>query len=171
MRLLPAEKVPKLNTDGEKYRDQQLVYQLPKQDLSLKYCHHVEAAHHTSFQDFVCARNDIALDVGHAVDGVKERNNGSAACCNKCRKAIGSCNGGGGLAVIAPRFGISTMWHPACFTCTTCDELLVSASGHSTTRSCGTWYKVSFRLCTCRLISPTAYSTTKSTASATTRKT
>ena len=78
MRLLPAEKVPKLNTDGEKYRDQQLVYQLPKQDLSLKYCHHVEAPHHTSFQDFVCARNDIALDVGHAVDGVTERSNGSA---------------------------------------------------------------------------------------------
>ena len=122
MRLLPAEKVPKLNTDGEKYRDQQLVYQLPKQDLSLKYCHHVEAPHHTSFQDFVCARNDIALDVGHAVDGVKERSNGSAApVCNKCKKPIG-----GGLAVIAPRFGIATMWHPACFSCTTCDELLVS---------------------------------------------
>jgi prickle len=50
MRQLPPEKIPKLNTDGEKYRDLQLVYQLPKQDLSLKYCHHVDPVHHTSFQ-------------------------------------------------------------------------------------------------------------------------
>ena len=167
MRLLPAEKVPKLNTDGEKYRDQQLVYQLPKQDLSLKYCHHVEAPHRTSFQDFVCARNDIALDVGHAVDGVKERNNGSAAAavCNKCRKAIG-----GGLAVIAPRFGISTMWHPACFSCTTCDELLVRVPSDIRTYSCQL-QPTDRTAVLCRLISRTAYSTTKSTASDTTQKT
>lgn len=89
-------------------------------------------------QDFVCARNDIALDVGHAVDGVKDKSNSNsssngatiaAAGCNKCRKPILASGGGGGsnaMAVIAPRFGIATMWHPGCFTCTTCDELLVS---------------------------------------------
>ncbi|KAH3726299.1 hypothetical protein DPMN_052158 [Dreissena polymorpha] len=34
MEQLPNHKVPKLNSPGEKYRDIQLIYQLPKQDLS-----------------------------------------------------------------------------------------------------------------------------------------
>ena len=38
---LPAEKVPKSDSDGAKYRELQLSYQLPKQDLSLEHCHHV----------------------------------------------------------------------------------------------------------------------------------
>ena len=116
MRQIPTEKVPKLETDGEKYRELQLVYQLPKQDLSLKYCHHVESSQQASFQEFVTARNDIALDVGHPVDSAKERTR-----CYKCKKTIVA----GGLAVMAPRFGLTTFWHPACFTCSMCEELLV----------------------------------------------
>jgi len=34
MDQLPNHKVPRLSSPGEKYRDIQLIYQLPKQDLS-----------------------------------------------------------------------------------------------------------------------------------------
>lgn len=64
-RSLPQNKVPKIGTPGEKYRDKQLVYQLPKQDLALSYCKSVEPKHHQSYEDFINARNEIALDIGY----------------------------------------------------------------------------------------------------------
>ena len=46
MRQLPAEKVPRLGgSQGELYRDNQLRLQLPKQDLSSKYCSNLEPGH------------------------------------------------------------------------------------------------------------------------------
>lgn len=45
-------------------------FQLPRQDLALAYCRYVEPQNHTSYQDFVAARNDIALDIAY----VKETN-------------------------------------------------------------------------------------------------
>lgn len=41
-----------------------LTYQLPKQDLSLKYCKHIDKENVGSFEDFITARNEIALDIG-----------------------------------------------------------------------------------------------------------
>lgn len=64
MSCLPGHKVPRLGTPGEKSRERQLMLQLPKQDLALDYTRHVEPQFHTSFKDFVAARNDIALDIG-----------------------------------------------------------------------------------------------------------
>jgi len=32
-------------------------FQLPRQDLALAYCRYVEPQNHTSYQDFVAARN------------------------------------------------------------------------------------------------------------------
>ncbi|XP_042227868.1 prickle planar cell polarity protein 3-like [Homarus americanus] len=64
MSCLPGHKVPRLATPGEKARERQLMLQLPKQDLALAYTRHVETQYHTSFKDFVAARNDIALDIG-----------------------------------------------------------------------------------------------------------
>lgn len=61
---LPEEKVPKIGTTGDRYRDKQLAYQLPKQDLAMNYCKHVEEEHRASYEDFVSARNEIALDIG-----------------------------------------------------------------------------------------------------------
>ena len=64
--LHPEGKLPKLGTEGETYRQHQLTLQLPKQDLSLKHCQHVSGQRdRASYQDFVCARNDIAMDTGH----------------------------------------------------------------------------------------------------------
>lgn len=40
--------------------------QLPKQDLALAYCRHVETGQASSFEDFITARNEIALDIAYA---------------------------------------------------------------------------------------------------------
>jgi hypothetical protein len=65
---LPTGKVPRLGSPGEKYRDKQLMLQLPKQDLALAYCKNVETQHHPSYEDFINARNEIALDIGYVKD-------------------------------------------------------------------------------------------------------
>lgn len=65
---LPPEKVPKVGASGEQYRDQQLAHQLPKQDLALAFCKHVEPQNRSSYEDFVAARNEIALDIGEYYD-------------------------------------------------------------------------------------------------------
>lgn len=61
---LPEDKVPKIGSTGERHREKQLAYQLPKQDLSLSYCKHIEPQNQSSYEDFVAARNEIALDIG-----------------------------------------------------------------------------------------------------------
>ena len=49
MRQLPPEKVPRVGgSQGELYRDHQLKLQLPKQDLSSKYCSNLEPGHQVS---------------------------------------------------------------------------------------------------------------------------
>lgn len=91
--LLPEDKVPKINTAGERYREQQLSYQWPKQDLALSHCNHIEPPNNASYEDFVAGRNEIALDIAY----VKEINGGPTECVN-CDEDIES------LAVIAPKF-------------------------------------------------------------------
>lgn len=113
--VIPPEKVPKIGTQGERFRDKQLVYQLPKQDLALDYCKHVEEQNRGSYEDFVAARNEIALDIGYVKDTPQ------ATKCAGCSDALNQ----GEMAVTAPKFREQTLWHPRCFKCTTCDELLV----------------------------------------------
>lgn len=66
-----------------------------------------------SFQDFIAARNEIALDIGVARVAPPGSN------CAECSKPlqIPPC-------VSAARMG-SLLWHPGCFKCSTCNELLV----------------------------------------------
>lgn len=55
--------MPKIGTTGERYRIKQLNYQLPKQDIDYAYCKHV-GLDRECFEEFVTARNEIALDIG-----------------------------------------------------------------------------------------------------------
>ncbi|KAK6057633.1 PET domain protein [Cooperia oncophora] len=41
MAQLPNHIVPRVNSSGEKYREKQLLTQLPRQDLSVAYCRHL----------------------------------------------------------------------------------------------------------------------------------
>jgi hypothetical protein len=41
--------------------------------------------------------------------------------CERCKRPIAD----GEIGVVAPKFGDDVLWHPACFTCDSCKELLV----------------------------------------------
>jgi prickle len=134
---LPQEKVPRIGSSGEKFRDKQLALQLPRQDLTINYCKHVDTEHRASYDDFIAARNEIALDVGFVRDAA------AAGKCQTCSEAINQ----GEMCVNAPKLSdeVSATWlsqsasstnqltfrfiqinfHPRCFKCTTCEELLV----------------------------------------------
>lgn len=47
------------------WRTRALASQLPKQDLSLAHCRHIDENHRKQYEDFVAARNEIALDIGN----------------------------------------------------------------------------------------------------------
>ncbi|XP_013135805.1 PREDICTED: testin-like isoform X1 [Papilio polytes] len=98
------------------WRIRALAMQLPKQDLSLSHCQHIDEQHRKQFEDFVAARNEIALDIGLAC-----QHHGASIECMGCNKPIRS----GSIMVQAPRIGEEVAFHPACFTCSECDELLV----------------------------------------------
>ena len=68
------------------------------------------------------ARNDVALDVGHVLDTCKQRST-----CAECHKSIAA----GSVAVVAPKLGPFVVFHPACFTCSACKELLGEISATS----------------------------------------
>lgn len=91
---LPQDKIPKIGSTGERFREKQLAYQLPKQDLALTYCKHVESQHNSSYEDFVSGRNEIALDIANVKDAP------NAANCVTCEERIPQ----GDMAVIAPKF-------------------------------------------------------------------
>ncbi|KAJ8669112.1 hypothetical protein QAD02_000371 [Eretmocerus hayati] len=112
--MLPDVSVPRLGTAGERYRDRQLATQLPKQDLARAYCRHLDPQHSVSADDFMAARNEIALDIG-SVQEVFEK----AVDCGACSKMVKY----GSLAVSASKLG--NLYHPACFRCSQCKELLV----------------------------------------------
>ncbi|XP_075232744.1 four and a half LIM domains protein limpet isoform X8 [Lycorma delicatula] len=112
---LPHGKVPRVGTSGEQYRRKQIMLQLPKQDLALAYCKHLDPQHHSSYQDFINARNEIALDIAY----VKEAP--TAVRCPECNEVLKEDD----LGVLAPKLGSQVMWHPACFICSTCKQLLV----------------------------------------------
>ncbi|KAK2702965.1 prickle planar cell polarity protein 3-A-like isoform X2 [Artemia franciscana] len=116
MNLLPSDKVPLRGSTGEKWREQQLVVQLPRQDLNLQYCRHLETQHRNDYISFINARNEIALDYGYVKQGTTK-----PMPCYGCGSRIPANS----MTVMAPKFGESIGWHPSCFSCTECGEILV----------------------------------------------
>ncbi|XP_015793887.1 four and a half LIM domains protein 2 isoform X2 [Tetranychus urticae] len=113
---IPIEKIPRLGAPGEKYRDHQLIKQLPAYDLALAYSKFVETENRPKFHEFVEKRNIFNLDIGY----VRPANENNKVCKN-CGKDIRSRE----IIVIAPKLGEDNCWHPPCFVCTVCKELLV----------------------------------------------
>uniref|UniRef100_A0A915LG43 Uncharacterized protein n=1 Tax=Meloidogyne javanica TaxID=6303 RepID=A0A915LG43_MELJA len=117
MSQLPNHIIPRLNSIGEKNRERQLMIQLPRQDLSIAYCKHLRTPQERRlYEEFVNARNEVALDIGHVNANISK-----AMECRKCRGVVERNE----MAVIAPKLGENTGWHAACFVCQTCEQLLV----------------------------------------------
>lgn len=65
MEQLDNPKIPKVGSRGEKYRDIQIIIQLPKQDLSELYCSHLKGADQKrAFEEFRHVRDATAMDLG-----------------------------------------------------------------------------------------------------------
>ncbi|MFH4974755.1 hypothetical protein AB6A40_001464 [Gnathostoma spinigerum] len=117
MRQLPNHVVPRVNTNGEKYRERQLMLQLPRQDLSVAYCKHLSNnVERRVYEEFINARNEIALDIGFVCPNLPKSME-----CHKCKGILEKNE----MAVMAPKLGDNCGWHPACFICNTCEQLLI----------------------------------------------
>jgi len=61
----PSDKIPKLGTYGEKWREKTLMHQMPKQDISKEFCKFLKGdLSEKRYNYFVKERNDKALDIG-----------------------------------------------------------------------------------------------------------
>ncbi|KAG2460341.1 PRIC1 protein, partial [Polypterus senegalus] len=115
---LPEDKVPYINSPGEKYRIKQLLYQLPPHDNEVRYCQALSEEEKKELQMFSTQRKKEAL--GRGTIKLLPRTLMHSVC-NQCGENIN----GGEIAVFASRAGPGVCWHPACFSCSTCNELLV----------------------------------------------
>ncbi|XP_061085390.1 prickle-like protein 1 [Conger conger] len=115
---LPEDKVPYVGSPGEKLRIKQLLYQLPPHDNEVRYCQSLSEEERKELQIFSMQRKKEALGRGSIKLLPRTL---LQAVCEHCEDGIG----GGEMAVLASRAGPRMCWHPACFTCSVCGELLV----------------------------------------------
>ncbi|CAL8321139.1 unnamed protein product [Gadus morhua 'NCC'] len=117
---LPEDKVPYVNSPGEKLRIKQLLYQLPPHDNEVRYCHSLSEEEKKELLMFSGQRKKEAL--GRGTLKLLPRSLQHSVC-EHCGETVN----GGEMAVFASRAGpgAAPCWHPACFSCSTCSELLV----------------------------------------------
>ncbi|XP_051176204.1 protein prickle-like isoform X2 [Leptopilina boulardi] len=114
---LPEDKIPYVGSAGERERVRQLLQQLPPHDNEARYCSGLTEEEKRELRVFAGQRKREALGRGQASQ--VDRAHGSG--CRECGRAIAS----GEIAVIATRTGPAALWHPACFVCCVCRQLLV----------------------------------------------
>lgn len=113
---LPEEKIPYVNSSGEKWRLRQLRHQLPPQDSDPRYCSRLTTQEEDELRLFERRRKAECLGRG-TVDRVPydERHHQCATCSGPFEE--------GEVYVIASQ--TDTVFHPACFQCSECATLLV----------------------------------------------
>ncbi|CAL8263713.1 unnamed protein product [Merluccius merluccius] len=146
--LLPPEKRPVAGSEGAAYRRQQMACQLPEHDQDPSKCHELSPAEVKQMEQYVRKYKDEALGMGDVrlpeemalvrstggqggpgaagVPGgvgasASGAGSGPAHSCSHCQQPMRR----GQPAVYAERAGYDRLWHPACFVCCTCSELLV----------------------------------------------
>ncbi|KAF7661105.1 hypothetical protein LDENG_00269830 [Lucifuga dentata] len=115
---LPEDRVPYVSSPGERYRIKQLLHQLPAHDSEPQYCNSLDEAEKKELRLFSQQRKKENLGRG-VVRLFPVTMTG--AICQQCGRQI--C--GGDIAVFASRAGHGCSWHPQCFKCASCSELLV----------------------------------------------
>ncbi|KAM9798950.1 prickle-like protein 2b isoform X2 [Syngnathus typhle] len=115
---LPEDKVPYVNSPGEKYRIKQLLHQLPPHDNEVRYCNSLDDEEKRELKLFSNQRKRENLGRGNVRPFPVTM---TGAICEQCGNQIN----GGDIAVFASRAGHALCWHPACFVCSMCNELLV----------------------------------------------
>nr|BAF35975.1 prickle [Molgula tectiformis] len=115
---LPEDRIPFIDSIGEKHRIRQLLQQLPPHDNEVRYCNDLGEEEKHELKIFSEQRKTEALGRGTARPFPP---NIPPAICENCGYHIN----GGDIAVFASRAGCAVCWHPNCFVCSVCDELLV----------------------------------------------
>ncbi|XP_075250399.1 testin-like [Convolutriloba macropyga] len=114
---LPLENQPIKGTVGAAERTKQLQKQLPTHDVDPSACKAVKESELDAFSTFVESYKKTALGIGN----VKEQLGDQKWACENCKEPCLP----GSVAVFADRAGPDKCWHPACFRCADCNELLV----------------------------------------------
>uniref|UniRef100_UPI00358FE121 prickle-like protein 2 isoform X1 n=1 Tax=Myxine glutinosa TaxID=7769 RepID=UPI00358FE121 len=115
---LPEEKVPFLGSVGEQDRLKQLLQQLPPHDSEVQYCQVLDEEERKEQRLFNIQRMREAMGQGTAL---MVPHSALTLSCQQCSQVVGV----GKIAVFTSRAGPQACWHPGCFVCTTCRELLV----------------------------------------------
>jgi len=118
MSSLPEEKVPYIDSHGERYRNKQIIVQLPPYDSEARFCNGLTDEEKRELRIFVALRKRDALDRG-LVKQIPDVSEGYS--CRECGDRVCPAS----MAVFAPRAGQNTCWHAGCFICCVCKELLV----------------------------------------------
>ncbi|XP_073495994.1 prickle planar cell polarity protein 3 isoform X1 [Phyllobates terribilis] len=117
-RCLPEDKVPYVQSMGERYRLRQLLHQLPPHDCEARYCCSLQGEEEEELLMLFGQKRRLENLGRGSVRLVSRTMSGTV--CQKCGHQIG----GGDVAVFASRAGLGSCWHPQCFSCTQCSELL-----------------------------------------------
>ncbi|XP_006011003.1 prickle-like protein 2b isoform X1 [Latimeria chalumnae] len=115
---LPEDKIPYVNSPGEKNRIKQLLHQLPPHDNEVRYCNSLDEEEKRELKLFSIQRKRENLGRGNVRPFPVTI---TGAICEQCGGQIN----GGDIAVFASRAGHGICWHPQCFVCSMCYELLV----------------------------------------------
>ncbi|XP_002123524.2 testin [Ciona intestinalis] len=115
VRALPKDKQPIVGTAEAKHRKKQLMRQLPSHDQEPSECHDLTEQETKEMSLFVKQYREKALGVAKIEENPKLKS------CAECRNPLDE----GDVVVWAERTGNERYWHPACFSCTECKELLV----------------------------------------------
>lgn len=119
MAALPKEKAPHLTEEGFNYRQKQLLQQLPAHDFDDTYCDDLSDKEKQKMKDFNRKRNEEASGQGAIKEHVDTTDR--VWDCVNCNQKLHA----GDVAIFAERAGPDKCWHPECFVCSTCNELLV----------------------------------------------
>jgi prickle len=113
---LPREKCPIKGTPGERYRNRQLINQLPAYDIDIGQMRQdMSEEEEKQMELFLKMRRDNALGRGQIME---KESADQEWFCMKCSNDLE-------VGEVAVFTSANTAWHPACFTCTKCDEILI----------------------------------------------
>ncbi|KAK3594803.1 hypothetical protein CHS0354_037812 [Potamilus streckersoni] len=111
--MLPRDK----QLFASRLRRRQLQKQLPLHDLHPKFCDNLSEKELQKFHKFAMKRKTRAAGIG----SVGEIPESGTYVCHRCKSRMEP----GSFAMVTRRMGPDVRWHPGCFTCATCKELLV----------------------------------------------
>lgn len=134
MHSLPVYERPIIGTEGAQLRRQRLAYQLPYHDCDVEAAHSLKSdAEKSSHQNFVEYVKQNAVGIGEIVDYGKYRQSlisttqdagvqtSGPQPCKNCDKCLGYSD----VGVITDHGQPNEVWHPGCFRCDICHQLLV----------------------------------------------